>query len=79
MAKVAGSSKPKIHLFRKSRRVLFGIRQKDIGRLIGRSALQVHRIEKGSAKPRPREAKLWAKLLKCSVGEIFPDLEGGGR
>ena len=67
-------------LIRMSIRVRLGLRQIDIAKRLGRSEAYVHRCEAGKIRPKPKEARTWARLLKCSVAELFPDLKkGGGR
>jgi len=67
-------------LIRKSIRVRLGLRQIDVAKKLGRSESYTHRVEAGKIRPKPKEARTWARLLKCSVAEIFPDLKKvGGR
>ena len=60
-------------LIRRSIRVRLGLRQIDVAKKLRRSPSYVHRCEAGKIKPKPKEAVLWARLLRCPVGEIFPE------
>ena len=62
-----------IQLIRKSRRILQGLRLRDVAQKLGRSEAYVHRCEAGKIPPKPKEARTWARLLRCPVGEIFPE------
>ena len=66
-------------LIRRSIRVRLGLRQIDVAKKLGRSESYTHRVEAGKIRPKPKEARMWARLLKCSVAEIFPALKKGGR
>ena len=60
-------------LIRKSRRVRLGLRQIDVAKKLRRSEAYTHRVEAGKIPPKPKEARIWARLLRCPVSEIFPE------